>query len=368
MKKASVSIDLLRDEDNAEILKLSHTCPQRGIVEAYPDRSPVFRRLHKQLSPKSYHIVARKADSLIGAFGAVYTNLKFRSTEFDAAFLVDLKVHPDYRRSTVAYRLVKETVRHLREENNTNLAVATFLKDNEYSLIFTQSRAGVPEARYLGDFRVFNLVPLKRYRVSGQFSIGHPTEEDIPELVNLYNKFYSGYKLAPRMTEALLRYYCNEIDGMDLGQFWVARQGGSIRAVLCAWEQVHYKRWFVNRLNKKMKMVSFALKALGHVFKMPAPLKEGSSLTHIALVMGAHDGCISGMKALIRSINNFYLGKEYTVLQTHFNDKDPVNEALKGLVGFAVHSEAHVFTEDPELAKEIAEDERLVHFEWPMFI
>jgi hypothetical protein len=368
MSKEKITLDLLTDADNEAILTLSHQCPQDGVIKGYPDRSPTFSRIHQQLSKKSYHIVARQGAALIGAFGAIYTNLHYKDSEYESAYLLDLKVHPDHRRSTVAFRVVKETVRYLQEENKTNFAIATFLKNNEYSLIFTKSRAGIPDAKYLGDFRIFSIVPIMRKMISRKYEINHPTEEDIPELVKLYNNHYSKYKLAPRMTDKLFRFYTNEIDGMGLKQIWVARKDGKIKATLCAWDEDHYKRWFVNRMSRSMKFFSYLLKVLGLIFKMPAPLKEGTPFKHISLVLSAHDDCIDGMKALLRSINNFYRGKEYTILQTHFHDKDPVNEALKGLSGFTVHAEAHVFTEDPELAKRIAEDDGLVHFEWPMFI
>ena len=170
------------------------------------------------------------------------------------------------------------------------------------------------------------------------------------------------------MTEKLLRYYSNEIEGMGLEQFWVARKNGEIKAVICAWKENRYKRWFVNRMNASMKTFSFLLNVLGFVLKMPSPIKNGTTLRHISLILSAHDNSIDGMKDLLRAINNFYRGKEYTVLQTHFNHADPINVALKGLTGFKVLTEAHVFTENPELAKEIAKDYGLVHFEWPMFI
>jgi len=368
MTKEKVSIDLLTDDDNEAILRLSHQCPQDGVIKGYPDRSPVFRRIHKQISDKSYHMVARQGENLIGAFGAIYTNLHYKGTEYDSAYLLDLKVHPDHRRSTVAFRVVKETVRYLREDLGTTLAIATFLKNNEYSLIFTKSRAGIPKAMYLGDFKIFSIVPLFKKKVSKKFEIGHPTEADIPELVKLYNTYYSKFKLAPRMTEDLFRKYVYEIDGMDLSQIWCARKDGVIKAVMCAWDEDHYKRWFVNRMSRMMKVLSFTLKTLGFVMKMPAPLRENKSFKHISLVLSAHDNSIDGMKDILRSINNHYRGKEYTILQTHFHDKDPVNEAIIGLVGFTVHAEVHVFTKDPAVATQIAEEEGLVHFEWPMFI
>ncbi len=362
-----IVIDLMNDEDNQAILDLSHRCPQKGVIEGYPDRSPEFRRIHQQISSKSYHMVARKGDRLIGAFGAVFTNLQYENQNFDAAYLMDLKVDPEYQRSTVAYRVVKETVSKLLAMDN-KLTIATFLKNNQYSLIFTKARAGIPEAKYLGDFRIFSIVPLFKKKLSKKFIIGHPTEDDIPELVQLYNKYYSGFKLAPRMTEELLRKYTSEIDGMDFSQIWVARKNEKIASVICAWDEDRYKRWYVTRINRMMKFLSILLRVFGLFMKMPAPILENNSFKHIALVLSAHDDCIAGMQDLLRSVNNFYRGKEYTILQTHFHKDDPVNVATKGLQGFVVHGEIHLFTPDTNVAKQIAEDDGLVHFEWPMYI
>lgn len=367
MTKEKTIIELMKDSDNDAILELSHRCPQHGVISGYPDRSPEFNRIHKLISNDSYHMVARKGSKLVGAFGVVYTNLKYRDQEFNSAYLMDLKVDPEFQRSTLAYRLIKKTVDHMLEKG-TNMAIATFLKNNEYSLIFTRNRADMPVARYLGDFRIFSIVPLFKKKVSGKFEIGHPDAADIPALVNLYNSFYSKYKLAPGMTEGILKYYTENIEGMGLEQIWVARSDKQIKAVVCAWEEDHYKCWQVERMNLPMKTISFLLRALGLVMKVPAPLREKSSFKHISLVLSAHDNCVEGVADILRTINNYYRGRDYTILQTHFNARDPVNTALKGLMGFAVNAEVHIFTKEKELAENIAAGEGLVHFEWPMFI
>jgi len=361
------TIDFAEEKDNQAILSLSHRCPQHGVISGYPDRSPVFARIHQQLSKKSFHKVARLEDDLIGCFGGIYTNLQYKDINYDSAYLLDLKVAPEFRRSLTAFRLVKETVGQLRKIN-TEMAIATFLKDNDFSLIFSKARAGIPEAHYLGDFRIFSIVPIMKKKVSKEFLIENPTENDIPELIDLYNNFYSRYKLAPRMTEDLFRFYMGEIDGMDLRQFWVARKEGTIKAVVCAWDEDAYKRWYVVKMTGIMKFLSFVLKVAGLVFKMPQPIKVGKPLHHKSIVMAAHDQSVTAIHDLLTHINNIHRGKDYTILQTHFHDEDPVNEALKGLIGFTVHAEAHIFTEDPELARTIAADEGIVHFEWPMWV
>ena len=56
---------------------------------------------------------------------------------------------------------------------------------------------GLPAAHHLGDKRVFNLLPIHRMRLNKRFSIDRPTEKDIPEMVELYRKYASGFTIAP---------------------------------------------------------------------------------------------------------------------------------------------------------------------------
>ncbi len=367
MDRHQVQINFLKDEDNEAILDLSCRCPQHGVISGYPDRSPVFNRIHRQLDIESFHMVARLGEKIIGCIGAIFTPVQYGDKTFRSVYLLDFKVDEDYRKGMTAYRLMRETLDFLLR-NNVLMGIACIIKGNEASHIFTRGRAGFQGACCLGDIQVNNIMPLWERKIDPRFILANPGQEDIPELVDLYNRFYDTYKLAPRMTDNLFRYYTTEIEGMDLDNMWVAREGGKIKAVLCAWDENIYKRWWVIKIPFSKKLLFMFMRFLSLFVKMPAPIRINEPLRQKTLVMCAHDQCLDGLKALLRHMNNIHLGKGYTVLQTHFHAEDDMLLAQKGLPRLKVEIEAYMATTDPELAGEIASIPGPVHFEWPMFI
>lgn len=367
MEKGRIKIDFLKDSDNEAILDLSHRCIQKGMISGYPDRTPFFSRIHKQIDNESFHIVARQGEKIIGCIGAIYTPVHFEGRVFRSVYLLDFKVDPDFQKGLTAYKLVKELLNYL-VGNNQEIGFATFIKGNESSRIFVGGRAGFPGSSNLGDVRVNNIIPFRKRKIDPRFKISNPGEDDIAELVELYRNFYRGYKLAPHIDEELFRFYTDEIDGMDLSNFWIARENGRIKAVLCSWDENIYKRWMVISIPFGMKLVLSAMRFLSIFIKMPAAIKPGNPLKQKTLAMLAHDNSLEALRSLIMHANNMHLGSEYTVLQTHFHKDDPMIGAQKGLFSLTVDIEVHIITANPDLARKIAEAPGPVLFEWPIYI
>lgn len=367
MEKQTIQIDFLKDSDNEAAIALSHRCPQHGVISGYPDRSPVFNRIQKQIDPDSFHLVARHNNKIIGCIGAIYFPVQYGGRDFRAVYLLDFKVDEEYRKGLTAYRLVRETFDFLLA-GGVELGFATIIKGNEASHIFTRGRAGFKGSSYLGDIRVTNIIPLWKKKTDPRFSIGQPTKDDIPVLTGLYKSFYGTYKLAPSITEELLIYYISNIEGMGLENWWVARESGKIRAVLCAWDENIYKRWQVIRIPLSIKMLFWFTRSLSPFMKVPAPVTENSPLKQKTLVMAAHNKCPGALASLIRHMNNIHLGKDYTVLQTHFHIDDEMIRAQSGLPGLKVDIELHAMSAGPGLAEEIASRPGPSYLEWPVFI
>ncbi len=366
-ERKKVIIDLLREEDNGAILDLSHRCIQHGVMSVYPDRTPVFNRIHKEIDPGAFHLVARKGDKLIGCFGGIYTPVQHEGKVYNSLYMLDFKVDPDHQKSMTAYRLVKEIYERTFGQGQ-EMGFASIIKGNVASRIFTEGRAGFPPSNYLGDIHFNNSIPLLKKRVDKRYVIEHPVEEDIVELVDLYTRFYETYKLAPFISEELFRYYLDKIEGIDLENMWVAREKGKIKAVLCAWDENIYKRMKVMTIPRGMKVALSVIRFLSGFMKMPATMRPGDALRQRTLVMMAHDQNIEALKNLVRHVYNIHRGTEYSVLQTHFHEEDPMRQVLKGMFGLKVEIEIHMLTGDPALGKKIEETSGPVLFEWPMFI
>ncbi len=355
------------DRDNQSVLELSPRCAQNGMVTMYPDRSPVFNRLHRLLDPSSYHALAVSDERVVGLLGTLHVDLYFRNNPVRTAYFMDFRVDPDFRMGLTAYRMVKPVI-ELERESGTRMGLATLLKNNEAPMVFTKGRGGFPASLYLGDNRIYNFVPIRHLKTDGRFIIRPATESDIPELVALYNRFYSTYLLAPRMTEETLLHYIEEIDGLTIGSFHVACEGGVIKAVVAAWDAKQIKRYWVMKSNFRVKFMSGMVRFLSLFGRMPEPIQVNEPLKQLTLVLYAHDQSTDALAALFRHINNLNIGGDYSLIQLQMHEDDPANECLKGLTGISVYSEIHLFTDTHQFAREIQNSKGLVHLEFPTYI
>jgi hypothetical protein len=366
-KNKVVLVRLAEDGDNQSVLELSPRCAQDGMVTMYPDRSPIFNKIHRLIDPDSYHTIAVCDNKVVGLLGALHTDFYFQEKPVRTAYFMDFKVDPDFRLGLTAYRMVKPTI-DLERESGTRMGLATLLKNNEAPMVFTKGRGGFPASLYLGDNRIYNFIPIRQLKIDNRFLIRQACKEDIPDLVNLYNQFYSTYLLAPRMNEETFLNYIAKIDGLSLDHFYVAIENGVIKAVVAAWDAGMIKRFMVTRSNFKVKLMSGLVKFLSLFGRMPEPIRINEPLKQLTVVLYAHNQCNDALAALLRHVNNLHIGGEYSLIQLQIHQDDPANECLRGLTGISVYSEIHFYTDTLQFAKEIQKASGLVHLEFPNYI
>ncbi len=362
-----VSVRQAEDGDNQSVLELSPRCIQNGMITMYADRSPVFNRLHRLLDPASYHLIALYNDRVVGQLGILHADLYFRDEPVRTAYFMDFKVDPDFRLGLTAYRMVKPAIDRARAAG-TRMGLATLLKNNEAPMVFTKGRGGFPASLYLGDNRIYNFVPIRRIKTDSRFVVRQAVLSDIPEMVALYNRFYGTYRLAPRMTEDLLRHYVTAIEGLSIDCFHLAVEGGVIKAVLAAWDAHIVKRYMVTRSNFRVKLISGIVKFMSVFGPMPEPIRINQPLKQLTLVLYAHDKCREALAVLFRHVNNLSIGGPYSIIQVQIHEDDPSNESLRGLTGVSVYSEIHLFPDTLQFAREIQKSSGPVHLEFPNYI
>lgn len=362
-----ITVRMAEDSDNERILVLSPRCVQSGMITMYPDRSPVFNKIHRLIDPDSYHMMACAGQRVVGLLGTLHTDMYFRDEPYRTAYFMDFKVDPDFQKGLTAYRVVKPTIEK-EVSDGVRMAMATFLKNNDAPMAFTKGRVGYPASLYLGDNRVFNCIPVRNLKTDPAMPVEIPTMADIPELVDLYNRFYRNYRIAPRMTEEIFRHYVTHIEGLELDNFRIVRKEGKIRAVIAIWDEAAYRCYRVIRANLRIHLVNSLVRFISLFSKTPEPIYTRQPLRQLNLVLYAHDGSIEALSTLFRYANNQHVGGRYSLLQVQVHQEDPVNACLKGLVGVSIFSEIHVFTDTHQLAKEIQNEPGLVHLEFQNYI
>lgn len=364
---SKLQIRIAEESDNEQILALSRRCPQKGMITFYPSRAPHFNKLQRIIDPGAWHYVVLADDRIIGLVGVVHFQCKIHDKTYKVGYMHDLRLEPEFRSGMAAFRLVKTAIDHL-YASDADIVIVNFLKDNKLSLVFTSGRAGMPVSHYLGDNLVFNIIPLRFKKIPDRFELDEAREEDIPEMVELYNSYCRDFKIAPVMTEQIFRHLTENISGLGLENFILARENGKIKAMTAVWDEGPYRTYNVLKLNLPIKTVNTILKFFNLFMKVPHPIENNKPIMQLSLVLYAHDNCPEAMDALFRHANNINLGSEYSFITMYLQENDPMVKHLKKFTGISVKSEMYMFAKDTGLFETLSKMPEPVLFDLAMII
>jgi hypothetical protein len=345
LKPGAISIRLAEDSDNDRVIELAKRCHQEGMITLFVNRLPRFNTLHRLLDPGSFHYLASREDRALGLVGVVHFPARVLDRTCKVGYLMDLRVDEEFRRGITSFRLVKAAVDHL-QKSDTDMVIINIINDNKRSLVFTSGRGGLPGAHFLGDNRIFNLLPIHHMRLNKRFTIERPTERDVPEMLELYRKYSEGFSIAPLLSEDRFMNYLASIEGLSLDSFLLAREEGKIKAITGVWDGHRYMNYQVLKLNFSIRAVMGVLKFLSLFMRAPQPVRLNVPLNHLSLVLYGHDDCPEALDTLFRKVNNDNLGSRYTSIMLYAQQNDKMFSFLKKFKGISVKSEMHLFSKD----------------------
>ncbi len=355
------------DADDSRIKDLTRNCEQEGMITFIINRTPRFNTLQRLLDPGAWHLVAEKDGLVIGQVGVVHFPARVLDKTYKLGYMLDLKVDREYRSGLTAYRLLKAAEDHILQ-SDADMVIANFLQNNKRSLVFTSGRVGLPSAHHMGTNRIFNIIPIRKMRLKDKYTIEKPTEGDIPALIDLYEKYGSGFDIAPLITEGRFRNYLDNISGLSLDNFLVARENGRIMAVTALWDEHPYKSYEVLKLNFSIAVVAKILNFLSHFMKVPHPIILNEPLRQRSLLLYAHNDCPDALDSLFRYANNISMGSEYTLIMLYAQENDPVFSIMKRFTGVSVKSEMYLFAREKSLVDKLKVNSSGILFDMIMTI
>lgn len=355
------------DDDNDRIAEMSKRCLQEGMITMFVNRTPGFNTLHRLIDRDAIHYVACSGEDIIGLLGVVHFPYRVLGRNCRAAYMLDFRVVKEHRGGTTAYRLVRDIVNRLRD-SDADLVIANFLKDNRHSLIFTTGKAKIPDSLWMGENKIFNIIPVRKMKTDCRFEISHPETSDIPELIELYRKYSASFKMAPVFDEDSFRMLTGNIRGLSPDNFFIARENGRIRAVTAAWDEHYYKSYQVTRVTFSIKAAALLIRFLSLFMKTPPPIMLNEPLRQLSLVLYAHDECPGALETLFRHINNINRGGKYTLITLYAQANDPLFRFMKKFTGVTVRSDMYIFARDTSIYPELAANTSPVLFHTGMIL
>ncbi len=245
----------------------------------YIDRSPDFFALNRARGDTRTIVVELEGRPVGYACYAVRDAL-VAGRPRRVASAHDFRVDPSMRRHKIGSKIVAELFRRVVAEGCDHL-YGMLARGNDQATPFTLGGPGWPHFTSGGLLYNFTLRPRRRFPRS-KYRIGPACEEDIPEIVEIFNAHYRNHNFAPIYTPETFRTMLSSCVDYDIGDLFVARHKGRILAVLGVWDQKRTKSIVLLRLHPMLSFLFALFRAVTRLLRlsMKAP-RNGEPLSSL---------------------------------------------------------------------------------------
>jgi hypothetical protein len=313
------------DADNEGLVDLVSLSPMKGNISIRIDRNPDFFRL-LELRGTSFVIVAEWKNKLIGSYSASAVKVFINGEPETVYYLADFRVHPDFRKSTVAARLARAMLQKL-EFLDADLLFCTAAYGNADVMPFFKGRAFLPPAGEVGIFRVLQIIPTPIKTRGAKF---HLTEgSPASSLVSFFNNFMKTYQPGPAYSESsfenttLITASCND----------------QLVAALALFDAGIVKQNVLIGLPFVLKWIVALISAINFIYPFVRLPKINQEVRILYIKSFAcKPGHEDALKALLGRARNLAYEKKYTFLAIGIHEKDPFLKIFSGYPKFIFKS------------------------------
>ncbi len=296
-----VSIRPFEERDNAAMLEIEKLCPQGNEKLAMvADKSPDIIARYKLYNNWKV-LVAEEAGKIAGWTGWTLKHDPIKREQY--VYLVEVMVHPEFRRKGIASKLVMEAEKSVREIGPDHIYCYILEENNASKALF--GKLGYSNKSLL---KICALSAYKKIDISQKFKIERINKNEIRDAVNLINDYYSGHAHFIPYTPEIFESYVNGITAYGLDNFWVVKENGKIVACAGLWDcSVLQKMCFTKEpfMWKVMIGIFGFLSLFGKMPKIPA---EGEYFaSHYIVDHAFQQKSSDAMYSLIGHFNNIIL-------------------------------------------------------------
>lgn len=318
-----VSIRPFEEHDNTAMLNIEKLCTQGNEKLAMGvDKSPDIVARYK-LYDNWQVLVAQEAGKIAGWIGWTVKRDPTKGEQF--AYVVEIMVHPEFRRKGIATKLISEAERNIREIGSTHI----------YCLIIEQNSASKALFEKLGyskmkDIKTCALSVFKKVAIAQKYKIEHINKNEIRGVVNLINEYRSGRTHFVPFTPESFESYINKIPGYGLENFWVMKENGNILACAGLWDCSVLQKMCFTKEPFMWKVMRGIFGFLSIFSKMPKIPAEGEYFNTLFIADHAfQQNSSDAMSNLIGHFNNFLFDNKRDFFGTQLDPNDPLFEIIK---------------------------------------
>ena len=304
--------------DNPRLIELERSCPQGTRLVIASERRDFFFRSELYGGDHTLVAVDRSNDRLIGAVAGTVKELLLGGRPFSGAFLYDLRVHPDYRRSVLGRHMLRawNALNDWAEENGSAFVYGLIKSDNE-TMMALQRKKGY---RIVGKMVVLGRPVFRRSRVSVR-----PRELDLTKdgawISEKVSARYGASHFFPTAFEG--RYVTEPMQKTGLFSCYCAEDGESFASIgLFRVNRTMLTR--VLRLPGAYRIARPILEAVARIIAVPRIPQEGGTVSYCHVFNHIAEGPrgVALWRELIRHANNLALDEGASLLMSAFDESD----------------------------------------------
>ncbi|MCX6130592.1 MAG: hypothetical protein NTX25_16220 [Proteobacteria bacterium] len=230
-------------DDNEGLIELIRLCPMQGHIQMYLDRYPNYFAMTRLQGERSFVYVAEDLQrNLIGSVVLLERLEWWNGGWRKVLHIGDMRTAPAWRGSRVAAEFI-EIYRQKLLGGPYDLGFAEIM-DGNLAPIKAQKLLGEQLAvNYEGPVNLYQLLPLKTYRVTDHYSYRRAEPKDLAAIARLLAATYAQSHGSPPFTVQYLEKMTHQHASFGISHIWLAENGeGRLLACLATWDQKNLRR------------------------------------------------------------------------------------------------------------------------------
>jgi hypothetical protein len=324
-EKTNIIIKEATRADNEGLVYLTSLTPMKGDISIRIDRRPDFFRL-LEMRGSSFVMVAELNNNIIGSSSASAVNVFIDGQPEIVYYLGDFKVHPDYRRSTVAMRLARAVLQKLISVN-ADLLFCNAAYGNEDVMPFFKGRIFLPAVEAVGIFNVLQIIPTPFKTRNTKYHL----EEGpfVSSGVSLFNNFMKNFQFGPVYSES----------SFENTTLITASFNNKVVSAITLFDTGPAKQNVLIKLPFYLKSIFKAISALNTIFPI-VRLPKINEVVRILYIKSyaCEPGREEALKSLIGRARNIAYENKFSFLAVGIHEKDPFLKIFSGYPKFTFKS------------------------------
>lgn len=334
---ASLLVRPAHEGDNAQLLQLTRDCPVLGPICFYQEREPRFFTLN-EIQGESYQVfVVESEGEIVGSVSCVLKWVYLNGQEIPTWYIGDLKISPRMRGKGVLRHFIIQTSQLLwGNSTQTDLGLSLIVKTNPAVRVLTGVRPYMPHFIPLGTIRNYAIHLRFPKKIQDPYPITRATGQDIQAMTDLLKRVHSQKQFSPVIDPAGFLKKLKQTPGLDLSQFYLAKNRGRLLGLVAVWDQQAFKKIKILSYSPKVRLSRAFYNLWAWLYRFRPIPPPGSFLPYFYLTHLAIEGDDPAvLHALLNRIHNDHLRSAYLFFTVGLLSGSPLESAMRG---FSYHT------------------------------